>query len=963
MCVCVCVRVRVYRHRSTSILNIINLHSVSDDPMHFILYTLVSTEGLKMWKKDYDRVIALAKGALSSTTVQGIQAESLYILARVHHVRDEMEKAHTFYERACNLAPDLSPARFGLAQTLIWDETYDEAAGHLQLVVGKSPSATDAHATLGLLGVKSGKDRKGAFSNIKKAIDLDPANADLVLLEALALQQQESDYPLALERYQKAVELMDTQGESPPWTVLTNMGVLCHETKKHDEASSCYEKAMVALEKDADAAVKASLENEHDSIHHKDNHLFWEYLDTGVVCTQILSDESKSTWALEEECSHIKVGDHVQLGDVFSSEIEEINGTELKLKDKHVSSASEEANEEGEGDKEEPVNPKMKLAVKRTNGRLGIYSAISIAFNFARLHEAAGRTVAAVELHKAIVKRHPSYVNSYLRLACIARDCGSLANCSEWLKSACAVAPGNPEVLTLVGNLHLSLCDWKPAQGVFNQLLEQKIPNVEAYSMLCLGNVYFNNLKTPDRYAKHLQYAADYYRRILYKDNANAFAANGLGTVMAEKADLPRAKEIFNQVREISGDSIPDALLNLGHIYLALSKHPEALQMYHSYMERTRSSAAPTSSKSQDEDEAEILLYIAFAYFDWARQTEACNNAKAGPADGHYKKCIEYIEMALKKSKRENIVLRYDWCMAKLAAANCVLQKLTRGIRRTAKEVKDALDGLHESLPKVQMMLQWKQEGKKVPVSSTLMNTFITQCKANIESAKSHLSEEIKKEAEASELRELQKMDAMEKSKLKELAQLEVQERVAQEQEAIEMKANMKMQKVGALLEAWENEQAMSQQVSEKKGKKKKGQANPQAEDEDDDGGVDPNATLFDDDSDEDENENANANDNNNDGNETPASESQPPQTEKDLFGDSEGEDDDDDGDDDKVMKEAESAPAAAPSGKELFDEESSSDEELVPANKRGKDDVGGDKDEDAAPQKKRRVAEDSDSD
>ena len=120
-----------------------------------------------MWKKDYDRVIALAKGALSSTTVQGIQAESLYILARVHHVRDEMEKAHTFYERACNLAPDLSPARFGLAQTLIWDETYDEAAGHLQLVVGKSPSATDAHATLGLLGVKSGKDRKGAFSNIK----------------------------------------------------------------------------------------------------------------------------------------------------------------------------------------------------------------------------------------------------------------------------------------------------------------------------------------------------------------------------------------------------------------------------------------------------------------------------------------------------------------------------------------------------------------------------------------------------------------------------------------------------------------------------------------------------------------------------------------------------------------------------------------------------------------------------
>jgi len=106
-------------------------------------------------------------------------------------------------------------------------------------------------------------------------------------------------------------------------------------------------------------------------------------------------------------------------------------------------------------------------------------------------------------------------------------------------------------------------------------------------------------------------------------------------------------------------------------------------------------------------------------------------------------------------------MLRYNWCMAKLAAANCVLQKLTRGIRRTAQEVQDALDGLQESLPKVQMMLQWKQEGKKVPVSSSLMTGFVTQCnKANIESAKSHLSKELKKEAEARELRELQQMEA-----------------------------------------------------------------------------------------------------------------------------------------------------------------------------------------------------------
>mmetsp|Transcript_15405 Transcript_15405/g.29034 ORF Transcript_15405/g.29034 Transcript_15405/m.29034 type:complete len:1372 (-) Transcript_15405:73-4188(-) len=923
-----------------------------------------STDGLKLWKKDYDRVIALAKGAYSSTTVPGIQAESLYTLARVHHIRDEMEKANNCYERAIKLAPDLTPARFGLAQTLIWDETYDEAAGHLRLVVGKSPSATDAHATLGLLEAKSGKDRKAAFSYIKKAIDLEPANADLVLLEALALQQQESDYQQALERYHKALELMESQGNNPSWIILTNMGVLCHETKKYEEAAVCYEKAIKALESDEHNARIPDDGAGSVVIRQKENYLFWDYVHPGVNCSQDLSDSSNQTWNLENP-TDIKIGDHVRIGNEFESIVIDITGTTLKVKDGYGPSTDEESQ----------VAPPMILFIKTTNKVLSKFSAISIAFNVARLHEATGKTMAAIELHKAIVKRHPSYVNSYLRLACIARDCGSLVNCSEWLKCACAVAPGNPEVLTLVGNLHLSLCDWKPAQSVFNQLLEQKIPNVEAYSMLCLGNIYFSNLKTPDKYAKHLQYAADFYRRILNKDNANAYAANGIGTVLAEKADLARAKEIFNHVREVSGDSIPDALLNLGHIYLALSKHPEALQMYQSYMERVRSNDAPTSSKSKDDDEAEILLYIAFAYFDWARQTEACNNSKAAPADDRYKHCIEYLEKALKTTRRENLILRYNWCTAKLAAANCVLQKLTRGIRRTAQQVQDALEGLQESLPKVQMMLRWKQEGKKVPVSTSFMNNFIVQCKAHIESAKSHLSEEIRKETEARELRELQKMEILAKQKEKELAELEARRKKAEEQEEIERKARMKMEKVTSLLEGWEQEAAKAKEESEKrKNKKTKVSEAPQAEDENDEA-VDPNTSLFDDSSDEEEDD---ADEKiNNRVNEIQRSSVLPEEkvepTESELFGESDDDDHDDEGKIgggdgsnngrntgvDEEMDEAKVS-NSAPSGRDLFGESSSDEEsESAPENKRGREETQNADEKGMAPPKKRRLEED----
>lgn len=361
--------------------------------------------------------------------------------------------------------------------------------------------------------------------------------------------------------------------------------------------------------------------------------------------------------------------------------------------------------------------------------------------------------------------------------------------------------------------------------------------------MLSLGNIYFNNLNTPKKYNKHLHHAADFYRRILQKDTANAYAANGLGTVLAEKGELlkvistflldrsfqlwrpanflhVKAKEIFNRVREVSGDTLSDALLNLGHIYLAQKKHPEALQMYQNYMGRCRRSGAQTTSKSQEDDEAEVLLYIAFAYFDWARQTELFNNAKAAPADERYRMCIEYIEKAMEKSKRENVVLRYNWCLSKLQAANCVLRKVDRNIRRTAAEVSDALEGLKASLPIVQTMLQWKNEGRKVTISSDMLKQVINQIQHNIQSAESHLNEELKKEKEAETLRTIQRVQAEAEEKSKALQEIIQKEREAEEMEAREQKARQKMEKAKSLADGWKQRQ----EAEESKPKKKKGQ-------------------------------------------------------------------------------------------------------------------------------------------
>ena len=404
---------------------------------------------LKIWKKDYDRVVALAKGAhRAAVAAPEVQAEALYLLARVHHAKGEMEHAHQFYEKACLRDPGLSPARFGLAQTLIWDESYDEAAAHLRLLLGTCARATDALAALGLLEAKAGRDRREAFGYLRKAIDLDPFNADLVRIEALALQQHEGDYPAALARYRRTVRLLEAQGRTVPADVLTNMGVLCHETRAHGEALEMYGRALAAVEAEAEeggagADAPAGEGGEGTFVRHADNELFWKFASTNVRAEAAAGEGGRTLRVVSSAAGMaavgLRAGDDVSFGKGIEGTVTEVaEGDDGAIR--LVLKAAVDL----------PA-PACQLAVKRSNGRLRHPLAVSIAFNLARLHEAAGRTIPAIELHKAILKQHPAYVNSYLRLACIARDSGSLKDCSEWLKNAVAVAPGNPEVLTLVG--------------------------------------------------------------------------------------------------------------------------------------------------------------------------------------------------------------------------------------------------------------------------------------------------------------------------------------------------------------------------------------------------------------------------------------------------------------------------------------------------------------------------------
>ena len=123
-------------------------------------------------------------------------------------------------------------------------------------------------------------------------------------------------------------------------------------------------------------------------------------------------------------------------------------------------------------------------------------------------------------------------------------------------------------------------------------------------------------------------------------------------------------------------------------------------------------------------------------------------------------------------------------------------------------------------------MLQWKQDGKKIPINNATLQNFLTQCQANIEIAKSHLAQEQKKEAEAQELRQLQMTEAEIQQNERKLRDNVQKQRKAKEQEERDSKAKQKMDKVNTLVQNWEQEAKV---ISNKKRTSK--EIVPQAED------------------------------------------------------------------------------------------------------------------------------------
>ncbi|VDP76266.1 unnamed protein product [Echinostoma caproni] len=208
---------------------------------------------------------------------------------------------------------------------------------------------------------------------------------------------------------------------------------------------------------------------------------------------------------------------------------------------------------------------------------------ITVRYNRARLHEAQGRPDVAEEIYKSILLKHPSYIDCYLRLGCIARDRGQIWDASIWFKDALDVDPDSPDAWSLIGLWHLSKNEAEQAQKKFDRIIRQPAYWADAFARISLGNIWLTTLHHPirdkDKRKRHQDRALSFYKAVLCADPRNIWAAHGIGCVLAHKGFVNEARDVFAQVREATAE-FADVWINIAHIYVEQKQYTAAIQMH-----------------------------------------------------------------------------------------------------------------------------------------------------------------------------------------------------------------------------------------------------------------------------------------------------------------------------------------------------------------------------------------------
>lgn len=96
---------------------------------------------------------------------------------------------------------------------------------------------------------------------------------------------------------------------------------------------------------------------------------------------------------------------------------------------------------------------------------------VTLKYNRARVWEDTNQDEKAKEAYGDLLKDHPTYLDCYLRLGCIAMKAGNYAGATDSFSEVLAVDKDNANAWSLLGLVHMKKNEWKPCQKKFERIL------------------------------------------------------------------------------------------------------------------------------------------------------------------------------------------------------------------------------------------------------------------------------------------------------------------------------------------------------------------------------------------------------------------------------------------------------------------------------------------------------------
>ena len=466
-------------------------------------------------------VDSLARKAIELTDVNAIASDGWYLLARKEHSLHppNLSKALDYYNRADNARGGgdrgFLPARFGAAQIHVLNGDTDGAKFRLEKIVQHTKSL-EAMVLLGALYAAE------VFANHVSTTKEDKSTEQkkaIAMFEAVRLTWKDPKKPIK-------------QDTSIPITLSR-----LYEADQPEKALSCLQQVyQMSVDKLAKHQKYEDIEDRELRNAKQREHLPPQLLNN-IGCFQYqlekYEDARETLQAALNAC--------------------------VKM-----------------GEKEDPVD--MDGTITTTS------------FNLARTYEALGSLDDAKQVYEGLLERHDDYADARTRLAFIELRQNPTVDGPKAMADLYEAEGSSLEVRSLYA-WYLSKSKKRATNIADDQ--EQRVykhtllnhDKHDQYALTGLGNLWLTTAREmrretdQDREKRRNTYqkTMEFYQKALQLDPRNAYAAQGVGIILADdKKDFTAAVQIFSKVK----DTIRDASvsINLGHVYGELKQYTRAIE-------------------------------------------------------------------------------------------------------------------------------------------------------------------------------------------------------------------------------------------------------------------------------------------------------------------------------------------------------------------------------------------------